>query len=131
MRWAKKYFADESFSIEDKSRTECYDLICTRGREKLFVEVKGTRSLGGSAVLTRNEVAHAKTNGQVLALFVMHSVKVSGAKHPKVTGGKHRVLRPWGSIGGFLTTPCIRLQASQALERVTYLSGHLWYIASD
>jgi hypothetical protein len=49
---AKRYFETEGFEVEDRSRTMPFDLVCHRGHEVLYVEVKGTQSEGKEIILT-------------------------------------------------------------------------------
>lgn len=71
-----------------------YDLLCTKGGSELRVEVKATQTAGRSIWLTPNEVRSAKQHKS--ALFIVHSIKVSGNKKShRLSGGETRLLNPW------------------------------------
>ncbi len=91
---AKRYFEALEYKVEIKGRP--YDLLCTRDQQTKYVEVKGTRSDGGTVVLTRNEVAFLNKNRKSALMFVLHDIKVisTGNRH-KVFGGKSRLIEPW------------------------------------
>jgi hypothetical protein len=95
MACAKRFFKREGYSVEDKSRTESYDLLCIKNGINLFVEVKGTRSRGDSIALTAGEVNHVKRNANNSALLVVHSVRIRGGRKPKASGGSGFLLEPW------------------------------------
>lgn len=94
MEAAEAYFTGRGWNVEDVSDSRSYDIECTRGAEVLHVEVKGTTSRGLSILLTANEVAHARDFPHT-ALFVLHSIRVSGGDEPLATGGRPHVLNPW------------------------------------
>jgi hypothetical protein len=94
MAEATKYFRARGWTVRDVSGSRSYDLECTRGRQMLHVEVKGTTSRGHSILLTANEVAHARDFPHT-ALFLLHSIRVSRGNPPRATGGQVRVIDPW------------------------------------
>lgn len=102
MSRAKKYFKDLNFHVEDHSRTKPYDLYCTKGPATMYVEVKGTRSVGEEIQLTPNEVEHARLHGDRSVLFIVHSVEVTATKIPTVHGGEVRILDPFLLENGVL-----------------------------
>jgi Protein NO VEIN, C-terminal len=91
---AHKYLKDHlGLNPEDCHTTNPYDFECSReDSTKLYVEVKGTQGDGRIVSLTRNEVEHAKK--YPTALFILHSVKVTGTAEPKVSGGEEVFLEP-------------------------------------
>ncbi len=104
MRVATAHFRSEGFDVEDVSAHSPYDLRCTRGREVLRVEVKGTTTKGDVLLLTRNSVNFNRTPKSRMALFMLHSVNVKPARSGVVaTGGSKRILRPWNVEEGTLT----------------------------
>lgn len=93
MAEAARYFSGLGYKVRDVSRTRSYDLECSRAGSCLHVEVKGTTSLGGSVLLTANEVVHAHVY-PATALFVLAGIRLSGDP-PKAHGGRRTVLNPW------------------------------------
>lgn len=87
---AMAYFRKRFESVKDVSRTESYDIRCSRGRAEVLVEVKGTTSAGGTIFLTRREVELARKRR--CALFVLHSIQISNGT-PR--GGTAKVYMPW------------------------------------
>ena len=69
----------------------------------LRVEEKGTTGAGGSVLLTRNEVAHARKHYPDVALFVLSGVTLEGrgTGAPQASGGEPRVFDPWDLNDGF------------------------------
>ena len=61
----------------------------------MYVEVKGTRSLGEEIQLTPNEVEHARLHGHKSILFIVHSGEITETKIPTVQGGEVRILDPF------------------------------------
>jgi hypothetical protein len=88
---------EEGWTVRDVGATHSYDLHCSRsGNADLFVEVKGTTQPPGSIVLTANEVELARRQYPDTALYVVHSISLSGDKaQPDASGGIARGLRPW------------------------------------
>lgn len=92
MKAATKRFRNDGFAITDVSAHRSYDLLCKKGAKELHVEVKGTTTDGDAIVLTYNEVKHACDPRTSCALFILHSIKLSGQK---ASGGKQRIINPW------------------------------------
>lgn len=89
---ARRHYEKQGFQVDECGRP--FDLQCRKGRQRLYVEVKGTQTSGAEVILTPNEVAFAQSNK--MELFVLHSVQVrSRGKRLIVTGGVERVLAPW------------------------------------
>ncbi len=96
MRRATEYFATEGWQVDDVSAIESYDLRCTRGRQVLHVEVKGTVGAGDSVLLTPNEVALLRAKHPATALFVLHSIALDRTgETPVAAGGIEAVRRPF------------------------------------
>lgn len=98
--FAKTYKVDASVH-----KSKPYDLLCMNkktGKAQLYIEVKGTRTMGATVILTKNEVSSAKKHKT--ALFVLHSIKLSG-KGKKVTasGGVPLIRNPWSILKKRLT----------------------------
>jgi len=101
MRWAEKRLKELGYNPIDTHKNKPYDFLCNVAGADLYVEVKGTQDDGRSVSLSPNEVEHAQKHRQV-ALFIVHSVKVKGKKHPVVSGGKERLVHPWDMAKGVL-----------------------------
>jgi hypothetical protein len=99
---ATDYYTRRGWTVTDVSAKRSYDLRCTRGSERLHVEVKGTTSNGDAVLLTRNEVEHARGAFPHVALFVVANIRVSGDP-PRATGGRVQRKEPWDIAQGQLT----------------------------
>ena len=88
MNVVKKHYKNCGFHVEDKSETECYDFLCTKGRTQLRVEVKGTRMDGATILLTGNEVKLAADVHVTVDLCIVHSIRIVDGKQIKAQGGK-------------------------------------------
>lgn len=94
---AIRHFRSQGWTVKDVGSTESYDLDCTRGLERLHVEVKGTTTIGERIILTPNEVAHARAWHPNVGLFVVSKVELaeSDPDHPVPRGGTARVWPEW------------------------------------
>jgi predicted RNA-binding protein with PUA-like domain len=98
---AKSYFRSLSFDVADVSSMMPYDLRCERPNRRLFVEVKGTTTMGKEVLLTPREVDFARKNKKHMALFVLHSIKLSRRRGRQVPyGGEQVVVKPWNVDSG-------------------------------
>jgi len=97
---AKQHFSSLGYDVDDHSKNHSYDLFCKRKKELLYVEVKGTQTNGEGIILTSGEVDYARRNKNQMALFVVHSIKVSDKKKP--TNGTERLIAPWDVDQGSL-----------------------------
>jgi hypothetical protein len=94
MAVARQHFEALGWDVIDTSSGNCYDLACRKGSRELRVEVKGTTGAGENVLLTRNEVAHARTFPD-LALVVVSRIELSRGAAPSASGGSKRVEEPW------------------------------------
>lgn len=92
MNLAVGHYASLWQEVIDVSATQPFDLLCKDGDRELRVEVKGTKSLGFSVLLTRNEVRHAQAHNGSVALFVVSSIVATASG---CTGGTIAILEPW------------------------------------
>ena len=101
---ARAYFGELGYEVQDRYQSNPYDLLCTKGTETLFVEVKGTTSRGDQILLTPNEVVFARRNRGSMAMFVLRDVVASESADgaAKADGGEHVVIRPWDVDAGSL-----------------------------
>lgn len=86
----------EQWAVTDVGATESYDLDCRRGEERLWVEVKGTTSLGESVILTKNEVALHRAKYPANALAVVSEIALDRSVDPPIaSGGRLTLVSPW------------------------------------
>ena len=96
MQMVAAFLSHEWPSVTDISRTESCDLLCERGTDQLWVEVKGTTGGAGKVLVTRNEVVLARERYPNTALCVVHGIHLStDSDSPKAAGGAIIVERPW------------------------------------
>ena len=88
MKVVTRHYKGLHYKVEDKHKTQPYDLECTKGGRLRYIEVKGTRTLGRQVLLTPNEVKLPDRKGAVVDLCVVHSVKVTDGKKIRCSGGK-------------------------------------------
>ncbi|RFU40624.1 DUF3578 domain-containing protein [Actinomadura logoneensis] len=93
---ATDYFEAQGWSVKDVGLKESYDLLLSRGDERLHVEVKGTTSRGEQVVLTRAEVARQRALVPHNALVVVHSIELDRTAKPvSAIGGTLCCTSPW------------------------------------
>ncbi|WP_257461315.1 protein NO VEIN domain-containing protein [Archangium lipolyticum] len=104
MERARAYFQKAGFTkIVDVSRQKSFDLHVQDGERELFVEVKGTKTVGSRILLTRNEVEFARRNRDKMVLYVFHSMRVREVNGEMIVeGGEERVSDPWDVDSGTL-----------------------------
>jgi hypothetical protein len=97
MELATLHFRALGFDVKDVSGNQPYDLSCTKGTERVDVEVKGTTTGGHTVLLTSNEVQHALSKFPRTALAVAREIALhdAGAPSVHVTGGTLEVHQPW------------------------------------
>jgi hypothetical protein len=94
MALAKKHYQRE-WVVTDVSRSARFDLLCRREGKELHVEVKGTTGAERAFLLTRNEVAHARSFVPV-ALFLVSEITLRRLVGACVAeGGRVSVSEPW------------------------------------
>src|SRR5437667_9662016 len=95
-----KYCSERGWKAVDVSRKESYDLHCSRGKEEMRVEVKGTISKGREVLLTPNEVSHARAAYPNVMLLVVSEIRLTLEGIAK--GGIITVFNPWAIDKGHL-----------------------------
>jgi hypothetical protein len=93
MNHAKKYFVDRGYDIDDVHLKRHYDLKCTKGEEKLLVEVKGTTGKGKSILLTGREVEFVQDHPKSMALVIVHSINLKSKRD--LENGERIIVEPW------------------------------------
>lgn len=92
---AERHYAGWDTHRRDKEKLG-YDIELRRGRERVFVEVKGTRTSGERVILTRNEVRHAHKDSHRSVLFVVAKIAVVEVKGaPVCSGGEVSIYERW------------------------------------
>ncbi len=96
MRSARRYFEGKGYDVSNVSSTQSYDFCCRKNGRELFVEVKGSHAPVSKILLTRNEVAFAKRNSHKMALYLLHSIRVTKKRRKfQALGGQRKVISPW------------------------------------
>lgn len=96
MHLAINHFQQQGWIVEDVSKYESYDLLCTRQEERLYVEVKGTTSEGSKILMTYQEVIHTQQNYPHTALFVVSQIKLINSEADlEAIGGEIKLYQPW------------------------------------
>ncbi|MFE3758019.1 MrcB family domain-containing protein [Nocardia tengchongensis] len=116
---ATKYFRDAGYSVKDTGATNPYDLLLAKEPETLYVEVKGTTSLGEEVILTRGEVEHHRTHYPNNALVVVHSIVLDrSGPTPVASGGELVVIREWDITDDALTPVSFRYRVPKQPEQL-------------
>lgn len=97
MASARAHFEGAGWSVVDVStQSGGFDLLCTRGEDRLRVEVKGSSGAGVAVFLTKNEVDQAHCDPGGSALFVVYLIEVEACEGAwTCTGGVPRILHNW------------------------------------
>ena len=93
---AIEHYESMGYSVENVSTKKSYDLECTKGSRKYFVEVKGSILPADKIILTPKEVKFAKRNIDKMKLFFLHSIKLRERnKKYYANGGKKMIFENW------------------------------------
>jgi hypothetical protein len=82
-------------NLKNTAKLKPYDYTCERNGKGFFVEVKGTQTPGKTLILTRGEVKHISSHTEQSVLVLVHSVRVSGKRTIRVSGGTAEVRESW------------------------------------
>ena len=93
MKAAIRHFRALGYDVKDCHKSNPFDLFCTKGKERIYVEVKGTRTGGDGVFLTAGEVRFARRHKGEMAFFLLHTIRLSPDR--QVSGGEEFVIRPW------------------------------------
>jgi hypothetical protein len=94
----------DGWTVEDVSARRSYDLHCTRGRERCFVEVKGTSGPGAEIHITAGEVTFANLHRDQMMLIVVAGIGVEASSDdPIAVGGTPHVFSSWAPEPGDLS----------------------------
>jgi hypothetical protein len=117
MKLVRTHYETKKFAVEDKSATESFDFLCTKGKRVVHVEVKGTRTKGDVIALTANEVALAQNLQSAVDLCVVHSIVIKEGKEPTASGGKLLWFPGWKPSDHKLRPVHYECRLSEALAR--------------
>lgn len=95
---AVAHYEAEGWQVERcEHENRGYDIECSKGRTRLYAEVKGTRSDGHSVIVTAREIEHAHNHAAHSELFIVHNIRVVRGQDGSVTaqGGEVRVFQAW------------------------------------
>jgi Domain of unknown function (DUF3883) len=100
---ASAWFRKKGYEVKDVSSGRPYDLLCTKGPEVKYVEVKGTQERGQAVVLTAGEVTFINNHKHQCALCVVHDIAVANSRKPKASGGQISFDSPFDLSAGVLS----------------------------
>lgn len=96
MKSAQRHFEGKGYRVANVSSSQSYDLHCRKNGRELFVEVKGSQAPVTKVLLTPNEVAFARKNPRKMALYVLHSIRVTKRRRVfRASGGQRKIISPW------------------------------------
>ena len=94
MNICEKYYLGKKYKVENVSTTHSCDFIISKAGVSRFIEVKGTQTAGDTIILTKNEVNLSRTQGENMALFLVHSITMN-KKTVKKDSGIVSIIDPW------------------------------------
>jgi ribosomal protein L37AE/L43A len=74
MQVARALYEGTGWEVIDKSSSQPFDLLATKGSQERFIEVKGTTGEGLSVILTHGEVRHIRGNPKSSALMIVSDI---------------------------------------------------------
>ncbi|SMC38971.1 protein NO VEIN domain-containing protein [Janibacter indicus] len=66
-----RYYRDLGWDVRDVRYTEPYDALATKGETTRYLEAKGTMGSADTVIVTRNEVAHARSHPDACILGIL------------------------------------------------------------
>lgn len=99
---AGAWFRKAGYEVKDVSSARPYDLLCTKGPEVKYVEVKGTQESGHTVVLTAGEVNFIKNHKHECVLCVIRDIRVTKGRSPKAFRGRISFDSPFDLSAGVL-----------------------------
>lgn len=113
VKLATEHFVGLGYTVRQVGRP--YDLDCSRDREVIQVEVKGTRGSGETIEVTAGEVAHARSAARV-ALFIVSEIELDHAN--RAFGGRRWMCNRWRPEDGDLQPVSFRHVVNRRAGRV-------------
>jgi hypothetical protein len=93
-----RYYRNAGWDVENVSRTQPFDFLCTRdGGTELCVEVKGTTSEGNTVLLTPGEVRHVPQRHPRTALAIIYGIQLAERADGsfEANGARQWLIEPW------------------------------------
>jgi ribosomal protein L37AE/L43A len=87
MEVTRKIYEDAGWKVVDKSGSNPFDFLATRGNEVRYIEVKGTTGEGESVILTHGEVKHVRAKRKSSSLVVVAKISLSKTGSDYVASG--------------------------------------------
>ncbi|MGO4650231.1 DUF3883 domain-containing protein [Arthrobacter sp. 2RAF22] len=85
------YYRDRGWTVTDTRHNRPYDAEAVKGAEQIYLEAKGTQSIGDTVIVTRNEVSHARQYPGLCRMGVWSGMRITdGVVDPDV--GSFRIL---------------------------------------
>lgn len=112
MSMAKELLITQGWNVKDTSASKPYDFHCHKDDHELYVEVKGTTSVGDTIVVTRGEVEHHRHVFPNNALIVVSGISLEGADRNEAAGGSLQMTTPWVIDDQHLTVISYTYQAT-------------------
>lgn len=94
---AREHYKSEGYETEEAAQPQPFELVCRKGQQTVYVEVKADAGDGQTVRLTREELEAAREAQFPVDLFVVGSIDVSPGDHGVTAAGGHVVhhLRGW------------------------------------
>lgn len=94
---AKEILSRDGWVAEDVSRNNCFDFLCRRKGQQVYVEVKGSTGHGDQIILTCAEVEFCAEERKSMMLIVVSDIQVSRVADGDVfaSEGTATVYRAW------------------------------------
>lgn len=117
MTKAQDHYKAEGWIVEDTSKTNPYDLLCTRAGASRRVEVKATTTAGEQVLVTSGEVNSARDASVETDLFIVRNIQVTRDAGKRVlSGGEVQVISPWRPLDEHLSPTQFRYRVEPASD---------------
>jgi Domain of unknown function (DUF3883) len=73
---ATELLRSQGWFVDDRSRYESYDLLCSRGGREVYAEVKGSSEGDSQIIITNREVEFAREHRQHMLLLVVSDIEI-------------------------------------------------------
>ena len=99
MTVAMNDYRKRGFKIQRQGKP--YDILCVKGRQRVFVEVKASQGSDEQIILTKNEVKLSRTLAIQMHLAIVTGICLD--KSGRATGGTLKIFKPWRVQENLLT----------------------------
>jgi hypothetical protein len=95
VKLAREHYLEDGYHVKELGKP--FDLLCEKQGEVIHVEVKGSRSMLDTVIVTINEINDARLPSWRSDLFIVEGIvaEYDILEKPKTRGGSSRVLRNW------------------------------------